>query len=239
MKEKILHEIETGTFHLSYSRISRFVKSPAHFLNYLEKKSEPTKAMQLGTALHEVLFSEIKSFVIGDFDRRKKEDKEMAEMIESEGKFIIKIDEYEILKYQVEICKNLLNEHDLLMNIVQTETRQETEIGGYKFVFIPDAETDNSVIELKRTADANPEKFRWEIINRSYDIQAAVYIHGTRKQNYFLLAVDDTAASLFCLTPQTLNSGMEKILKGIGAFNAWVATGMNQMNYNSNEIIML
>ncbi len=64
---------------LSYSSIKEFAKSPAHYIQYINSKKEPSKEMNLGSLLHCMLlysqqFTEMFA-VAPDVDRRTKDGK--------------------------------------------------------------------------------------------------------------------------------------------------------------------
>jgi len=65
---------------LSKSMMSKILKSPAHYRAALEEHQEPSKAMQMGTAIHTAvlephLYSQVVAVVPPDIDGRTKEGK--------------------------------------------------------------------------------------------------------------------------------------------------------------------
>ena len=69
---------------LSKSMMSKILKSPAHYRAALEEHQEPTKAMQMGTAIHTAvlephLYSQVVAVVPPDIDGRTKEGKAWKE----------------------------------------------------------------------------------------------------------------------------------------------------------------
>ena len=69
---------------LSKSMMSKILKSPAHYRAALDEHQEPTKSMQMGTAIHTAvlepqLYSQVVAVVPPDIDGRTKEGKQWKE----------------------------------------------------------------------------------------------------------------------------------------------------------------
>ena len=73
---------------LSKSMMSKILKSPAHYRAALDEHQEPTKSMQMGTAIHTAvlepqLYSQVVAVVPPDIDGRTKEGKQWKEQHKS------------------------------------------------------------------------------------------------------------------------------------------------------------
>jgi exodeoxyribonuclease VIII len=73
---------------LSKSMMTKILKSPAHYKAALDEHQEPSKAMQLGTAIHTAvlephLYSQVVAVIPPDIDGRTKEGKAWKEQHKS------------------------------------------------------------------------------------------------------------------------------------------------------------
>ena len=92
-----------GANGLSQSSIKDFIKSPAHYLVATEQTSEPTSAMQLGTAFHAVMLQDKPKehyAVKIKMDGRTKDGKAYNEQfaLDNAGKAIINTEDEETLQ---------------------------------------------------------------------------------------------------------------------------------------------
>ncbi len=242
----ILEKITNPEYFCSYSQLSRFATSPAHFLAYHEDKSEPTRVMILGSAAHCLCLEpdkfDEKYYVLPDCDRRTKEGKSIYEQsIQwADGKELITTNEFIELEAKKNVFKTLLAEFDI--SIQESEKRVTGIINEVPFQGIIDGIGINYRIELKTTKDASPEKFRWEFRNRNYDLQDAIYSKLSGIEKSYIIAIDDTAGTVFEVSVETQIQAAAKMNTIIDNFRFWRSMGAKCEGYNfsaGNNIIEL
>lgn len=171
---------------LSQSAIKDFIKSPAHYLVGTEQVSEPTPAMQLGTAFHAVMLQDKPKehyAVKIKMDGRTKEGKAYNEQfaVENAGKAIINTeDEETLLKMRESImahplasklAKGLTHKEFAVLGSIETNdgyVRLKGLIDGY-------CETEGYIVDYKTCEDASPLGFIKAIRDRRYDLQSVQY----------------------------------------------------------------
>lgn len=168
---------------LSYSSLKEFAKSPAHYINYLNKPKKQTPELIFGSALHSLILEPSKfenSFIVSrKFDLRKKEDKEAYEKInleaESLNKTIIQQDMFE----EVVNLKEKALKDDVLVDMLSradVEVRENLEIYGLPFVRIKDIEIKGeAVVDIKTVQNASLDAIVKDFFNYQYHLQAAIY----------------------------------------------------------------
>ena len=168
---------------LSYSSLKEFSKSPAHYINYLNRPKKQTPELTFGSALHCLILQpqefDNQFIKTRKFDLRKKEDKEENERISKEaettGKIIIQEDMYEEVNNLKEKCLR----DDTLVDILSkadTEVKENVELYGLPFVRIKDIEIEGEmVVDIKTVQNASLESIIKDFFNYQYYIQAAIY----------------------------------------------------------------
>lgn len=171
---------------LSQSAIKDFIKSPAHYLVAKEQVSEPTPAMQLGTAFHAVMLQDKPKehyAVKIKMDGRTKEGKAYNEQfaIDNAGKAVINNeDEEALLKMRDSIlahptasklAKGLTHKEFAVYGSIETNdgfVRLKGLIDGY-------SEKEGYILDYKTCEDASPLGFIKAIKERKYDLQSVHY----------------------------------------------------------------
>jgi PDDEXK-like domain of unknown function (DUF3799) len=167
---------------LSYSSIKEFAKSPAHYINYLNKPKKQTPELTFGSALHCLILQpeEFNNQFIKTrkLDLRKTADKEENERItkeaEATGKIVIQEDMFEEVNNLKERC---LRDNELvsILSNSKKEVRENIELYGLPFVRIKDIETDTRVVDIKTVQNASLDAIIKDFFNYQYYIQAAIY----------------------------------------------------------------
>jgi hypothetical protein len=166
---------------LSYSSLKEFAKSPSHYIHYINSKKEPSKEMAFGSLIHCLLlysqqFPEL--FIVApDVDRRTTDGKAKWNefLSQSEGKIIVTGDE---LDQATEIVNKVFADesiHSMIKECTHFEHKWTNSINGLPFTGYIDALSDDFIIEVKTTSDANPVNFMRDFYNRKYHIQASLY----------------------------------------------------------------
>ena len=175
-----------GAGGLSQSAIKDFIKSPAHYLVATEQTSEPTPAMQLGTAFHAVMLQDNPTdhyAVKIKMDGRTKDGKAYNEQfaLDNAGKVIINSEEEEIL---FDMRRSIFK-HPLASKLAFGLTHKEFAVFGtmetndgmvrLKGLIDGYSETEGYILDYKTCEDASPLGFIKAIRDRRYDIQSVQY----------------------------------------------------------------
>lgn len=180
---------------LSKSMLSHFLRSPAHYLAHCEIGSEPTAAMQFGTAYDaEILQKKPSDFyaVMPDVDGRTKEGKAIKEQfrIDSAGKAVISPKEADLLP----LMKKALYEHPTASKLLRNLTHKQVAVFGtylagshkvrLKGLLDGYNEEDGIIVDLKTAEDSSPEGFRkaiWKFKYAYQDIQYRWLLNNAEK----------------------------------------------------------
>ena len=205
----IIEKYLNGEKPFSFSAISAFIKSgPRGFFEYIMFKKQ-TEGMVEGTIFHEYCLEphkiKDKYFVFDDSGK-------VSELIEDGSKSPRSTKKYKEWKADVlalysdktEISKEL---HDTFLSMseylrVNESTRnifnkikhfEETKYFKYKgfnFVAKIDAIADDFTMDLKKCANANFRKLRWEIQDLNYTLQGLIYSKASMKTTHKIVFID-------------------------------------------------
>ncbi len=223
---------------LSKSMMTKILKSPAHYKAALDEHQEPSKAMQLGTAIHTAvlephLYSQVVAVIPPDIDHRTKEGKQWKEQHKSR----IHLTHAEDI--DVQGVANSVRRHPF-WDIINCEHSIEAS------VFAEDAETQIPLkarpdlwikepailVDVKTTDDASPEAFSRTISTFGYHIQAAHYLAMTGAESFIFVAVERKApyaVGIYRLDAEWLQAGENLRRKAIStlhecrALDSWPA----------------
>lgn len=172
-------------------------RSVEYFLNRPEYKE--TDAMKLGTAIHERLlfpktFEDL-YFVLPKLDLRRKADKEKAEEIKSQNadKISLTMAQSNIIEG---IAKNVDKKEDAknYLNGNIKELSYYGKIDGIPVRFRPDCmdDVEGWISDIKSCQNNKPKKFRHEIYDRKYHVQAYFYClcAGINPNRFRFIAVE-------------------------------------------------
>ena len=219
------HELEA----VSPSRLKVLARSPLHywdrFLAPDREKSEPTAAMQLGTALHTaVLEPELWDSTIAvpphAFDRRTKAGKERADAFaaESEGCLVLTPDDADTVRRMVDAVRR----HPAAAFLLELPGRREASYTwidpetGLACKTRPDwhSEDDFAVVDLKSTKDASRVEFAKSIANLDYHVQAAWNRRALGKERFLTIEVENVrpyAVAVYPASAAMLAAGERRI----------------------------
>jgi hypothetical protein len=193
---------------ISKSDLDLLARSPLHLKMKNELKSEPTKALLLGSAVHKLVL-EPKDFsnefsVEPEVDKRTKEGKAIYnDFLENLGdKTLLEVD---IFDTAVEIANavNSMRETAIFLKDGLAEQSYFSEIEGVAVKCRPDFYNENlgAIIDLKTTSDASATGFARSVASFNYHVQAAFYSDILRslgkKVNYFLFIAVETSYPYF------------------------------------------
>lgn len=171
--------------YLSYSALKAFEKSPNHYLDYVNRKYEPSPAMQLGSLIHLLVLEpdklEERYAVAPDVNKRTKAGKEEYALFVQEAATREVIDAAQLQEAQdiAEIVKAHPIASQALNSCKEFEKELTGEIFGYPFKAYADAISENYVYDLKTARDGSPKEFLRASVNLGYHLQAAIYTELT------------------------------------------------------------
>ena len=223
---------------LSKSMMSKILKSPAHYKAALEEHQEPTKSMQMGTAIHTAvlepqLYSQVVAVIPPDIDGRTKDGKAWKEQHKSR----IHLTHAEDI--DVQGVANSVRRHPF-WDIIHLPHRIEAS------VFAQDEETGIALkarpdlwvlepailVDVKTTDDATPEGFSRTVGSFGYHIQAAHYMAMTGAESFIFVAVERKAPyadAIYKLDSEWVQAGANLRRKAIStlhechALDSWPA----------------
>jgi exodeoxyribonuclease VIII len=223
---------------LSKSMMSKILKSPAHYRAALDEHQEPTKSMQMGTAIHTAvlepqLYSQVVAVVPPDIDGRTKEGKQWKEQHKSR----IHLTHAEDI--DVQGVANSVRRHPFwdiihLPHQIEASVFAQDEETGIALKARPDLWTEggHTLVDIKTTDDASPEAFLRTIASFGYHIQAAHYMAMTGADNFIFVAVERKAPyaiGIYKLDAEWLQAGANLRRKAIStlhecrALDSWPA----------------
>lgn len=225
---------------LSGTQLVKLARSPAHYKYSVEHPTEPTTAMEFGTAAHKLVL-ETESFdndyaiYRGEGTRASKEYKEFAAGVE--GKKILKADEYECLQGMLTALKG----HTLARRLLFDEAgHNEHELFWTDEDVLCKGKLDRYLIELnivvdyKTASDASESAFNsWKAKSMGYYLQAAHYQAGLRVDGVvpaFIFVVQETEApygvQVYELDQVSIDAAHEQRKQLLGVYKECMASGV-------------
>lgn len=174
---------------LSCSGLKHFIKSPAHYKNYIngKKDDEPTNAMIIGSYTHTITLepNNISQYVIAPegMSFAKKEGIQFKK--DNANKEIIKYDDDIIAKnISKQLNDNAMCKTILSGGIAESSIFWTDEESGVNIRCRPDYLNSELkiIVDLKTTIDASPEAFPKSAWGMQYHLQAAFYQKGVFQQ---------------------------------------------------------
>ena len=142
--------------------------------------TEPTPAMQMGTAVHDMALEGGKNTIRGPENRRGNAWKEADADAKAKGKLLMVEKEYDMAErisqslYADEVCAKQLNASDAKIEHSLFATCPTT---GLELRCRPDLynPTDRVMADVKKTTTASPDGFMREVYKYRYDVQSCFY----------------------------------------------------------------
>lgn len=216
-------EYHKKTEYISKSLLDLVHKSPAHYLAYIEgEKQAPTSAMNFGSLVHSVVFSQDNYAVLPECDRRTKEGKLIYDSFisDNEGKEIFaSLKDYE----QAVNIKNAVFAHPKAALLLEQGTA-ETSFWGRISDMPAKCKVDflntkyNVCVDLKTTTCSAPDEFSRSVYNYRYHVQAAFYMDLTKAERFIFIAVEKEApfnVELYELDNDAIERGRQEYLADI------------------------
>lgn len=222
---------------LNYSGLKELLfKSPLHYRNYIEAKTEPTKALRIGSYIHSLVLEPEKTkekfAVAPEVDRRTKDGKQVWEAFcaGAEGKTILTSDEGEESRLIAESVKASVP--GILDCFTVTEAMFTVTLDGIQLKSALDAiGSDGYIYDLKTTEDASPRGFLAAIRAYRYNLQAHFYrtvYHletGVIPAGFRFIAVEKSppyAVAVYTIGPELMSYAVADFEKGLKLYKSCV-----------------
>lgn len=211
---------------LSYSALKQFDISPNHLVAYWNRDLTPIAAQIKGTLVHNLIlepdtFGDKYAIYEGKVRRGKEYD---AFVNDNAGKTIIKQDEYDDANIIKSAVFGNASVYELFLETHTTEKLIEWTDMGTQFKGFVDGIGDNFIFDLKTSASADPKKFTNDCFKYGYALQAAMYCRALKIDNYYIIAVENTApynVTLFKMTQDLLDYGNQEFHRIVDNYNNW------------------
>jgi exodeoxyribonuclease VIII len=223
----------------SASRLADIARSPRHAKYRIEHPSEPTEAMELGTAIHAAVLEpelfERTYRMRPPGDGRTKAVKEARELIEAQGFIALKEEAWDACQG----VKLTVREHPIASKLIAKadgfEVCAVAEIDGVLVKVRADAllERAGMIVDLKSTLDASPEAFGRSIAAFKYHWSAALYLDvfaalGVSIDTYAFLALEKEPpyeCAVYTLADTALELGRAKYKAALATYGECLLTG--------------
>ena len=231
---------------ISNSDLLLIKKSPFYFKNK-HKFKQNTDAFTFGSALHTlVLEPEMfdKEYMVHDFNKRKKEDKEKYQEILNNDIKIVNTKEYDILK---KMSDKILND-DICKQFLKNGKAEESYFSKLEDVDVkcrPDYfnKKNKTIIDLKTTTDASLNGFMLSASKFNYHIQASFYIDLMNSldydiQNFLFIAIEKTepfSVGLHQYDSVSLDRGREQYKQLLDIYK-WCKKNNNFYEYKNLDL---
>lgn len=187
---RLMLDVPASVYHaheaLSASGAKKLLQSPQHYKLMRDTPSEPTEAMQFGTAVHTLVLEPEKASatiaVVGDINKRTNEGKAqwLAFQQEHHGKVIMKRDDFD----RALRCAGNVFAHPAAAKLLAGSKREASMFWTDPKTGVPcklrsDIMSHGGFSDLKTTQDASPEAFGRSCASYFYHVQAAHYIDGS------------------------------------------------------------
>lgn len=234
---------------LSYSSLKAFLKSPIHYIEYINKKREQTDAMLLGSLVDCMIFtpddleSSYKRYE--KFSKRSNADKERWQLMQdeasSEGFEWIDSELWDKALLMVDSVMNHPEASHLIHQVGASQRKMEWSRDGLPFVGVADGigqlgeNASTFILDLKTSTDASAKFWQRQLLNMEYHLQAAMYVEGWKRERFedavfYHIVVENTApftVNVFKLSEEIIQAGRDRYLKAIEGFktcqnqNSW------------------
>lgn len=199
------------------SSLKHILRSPAHYLAYTKEDHAPTRAMELGTAIHQAILEpnlfKDNAIVKPKFSGKGARDAEDQWLMSHADKLILKQDDMDI----VDGILNSITHHALVSKLLAHGAAEESyfwidEETGILCKCRPDYLREGHIIvDVKSTIDASPDGFPTQIARMKYHVSAAYYLDGVsavigqKFDDFLALAIEKESPYAMCV--HRLDSG--------------------------------
>ena len=224
---------------ISSSGLKSIWKNSFSVKDYLNEKYTPSKAFEIGTAIHTLCLEGRKAYdeqnyiIKEKIDRRTKVGKTAMEdhVAKSKGRTIIEFNDHYMIE---ELFKNF-NRNKKAVEYCQgsIELSHYTDCEGILVKVRPDCinEEKNFISDIKTTQSANPKDFKREIYKYGYHLQAAFYsdMLNIPAENFRFIAMQKTfpfTVEVYALSDDTIQRGRDAYQKALKHWREYLQTGI-------------
>lgn len=240
----MITKIESNeTYHstdgISSSGLKTIWKNSNSVKSFLNAKYTPSKAFEIGTAIHTLclegrkIYNEENYIINEKIDRRTKVGKAAMEdhVAKSKGRTIIEWADHYMIE---ELFKNF-NRNKKAVEYCQgtVELSHYTELDGVPVKVRPDCINVEKgfISDIKTTQSANPKDFKREIFKFGYHLQAAFYSDalGVPAENFRFIAMQKNypfTVEVYALSDDTIQRGRDAYLAALGHWKEYLETGI-------------
>lgn len=227
---------------MSQSGAKSILRSPMHFRVERDRPSEPTAAMQFGTAVHDGILepAEFAARVVEapEINRRTKDGRqEWADFkAANAGRIVLDTEDFA----RARRCIDAVRSHRMARKLLEAATDVELSLFWIDGEFgVPckarlDALPLGGILDVKTTTDASPEEFSRSIHAFGYHIQGGHYFSGcehvlSRTPEFFaLVAVESEephAVKCYDLEPVAIKFGQARMREALERYRDALAAG--------------
>jgi hypothetical protein len=219
----------------NYSALKEFARSPAHYKAYLRQPEEITDARIIGSGVHMAIlepgrFSDTVQVIDGH--RGKKEVKEAVEAATQAGKFVVKQDQFDQIRFMADAgiskakAMGLFGEGYYESTLYVVDPGTDCPIKARPDYIDP---ARGLIVDIKTYSDASEPAFRKQLWRMRYDLQSAHYLRaagvhfGPGISDFVSLVIEDSdpwGVNLIRTDDATLDRATEQLFKLLGDFNA-------------------
>lgn len=192
-----IEKMNAGDYHLSFTSLKEFSVSPLSFLRYKTGKKEQTESMKFGNLVHTLILEPeefdnrylILSKALPEYTWAKKENREAKDIAESlaASKNMEVVTESDV-DSALDIKEAVLGNSfagPLIQDCDVFEKKTTLSLFDRKFVVKMDAlKYASYVVDIKKVADARPEKLRWQMQRQKWHWQSFLYIMAANLSYY-------------------------------------------------------
>lgn len=170
---------------MSASGLTAMLRSPQHFRCWRDNPSEPTEAMQFGTAVHMGVLEPqrfAKEVILApEINRRTKEGKALWEQFQAGhvGKLVLELEAFQNCQRAVDAVRS----HPAASRLLEGGKVEQSVFWSDAEYGVPckarvDVMNHGGIADLKTTKDASPEAFAQTVARFAYHAQGAHYVSG-------------------------------------------------------------
>lgn len=232
---------------LNYSGMKHLMRSPLHYMHYLNAPNVETKALRVGKMVHEAILQPdvfVKYKPEPEVDKRTKEGKEiLAYWKESikENEVVVSFDEYNFVMDIADSVSSSLESKGIKFEFAESVHAAQCSITGVDLKCCIDAISHDGIIyDIKTTEDGGSQAFYRTCLNYKYYIQSYLYrmISGCKRFIFVVVEKEPPyAVSYYELGEEFDNKAKQEIDKAIQLYKICKDTGV--WNGYTDEIIKL
>lgn len=243
---------------LNSHAIPHILRSPAHYKNYIESENKDNESFAIGRLIHTCILEPEKLSNVciePEGDKRSSKHREVLKEWKdslSPNAIVCSQDVYD----RVMMITESVHAHPTISTLLNGGFNERSGYltcpeYGIDVKIRPDKKKDNLLIDIKTSTNASYNSFQRDVINYSYDVQAAFYLHygnilselsGEGKIDAFIWIVIEKeppyACAIYIADDSFLRIGMSKCIKAIKLYENCVKIN-KWLSYDIESQIMM